>query len=292
MTAEIDCTKLYGFDPDSPYAQLFVDVFHLTRVKTGSMRRTQEEELEIEDGEIEEIEETEATKQLLQKKKRIKRKKIKRDFDINLNNVHHSMETEVSHSRSFQNTPKKKPDLLPLQVQFNIDEDPVRLNWLYDLLNFLSSRGRPLHHCPAILVEQEGGHVAQPIDLFMLFHEVALNGGYGILTANHGWGTLAHKFSISPKHARSLLRKIYTTKLLDYENFKRCQQEEAGDGGRGGKNSCNDASLGQGSSGGIDSCNNFKNFNKVAFSKKRGNSERGFPARKKTVHERLGHLQY
>jgi len=107
-----------------------------------------------------------------------------------------------------------------LRVQFDMDDNPLRKNWLLKFMDFQANRGTPLLNCPAFHKE--------PLDLFKLYHAVIEEGGFANCSVKKAWIKVCTKiYPRSPnKKFWRILQKQYRKLLLHYENFELGRPED------------------------------------------------------------------
>ena len=114
VMSEIDPKSLFGFVSDSPYAQLFVDIFNYTKPENlDKMVKLAAFENEKEEGEIDEEEIA-----LMNKSKSSRLKK--------------------------QDKANKNKHMTTVQAQLELNKDPARLKFLENLLHFMKQQGTPI----------------------------------------------------------------------------------------------------------------------------------------------------
>jgi len=255
-----DPSRLHGFNPNSPFAQLFVDIFHLTkpkdedekpeRAKVDQNMNMKDCEEEMEEGEIKD-EQGDAGASVQKPKQAIinytmkKRVKVKKVLPPRPPPPHPAVPDGVgSGSQKY---------LLDLQSQLDLDRDPVRLRWIHNLLKFMSSRGTPIKNSPikptAVSVSPDQNTVKQALDLYSLYNiTMDQAGGMNPCTENKGWKAVAARMNV-PVQKAFVLRSIYHKYLFPFEEFHSSkerkvllptpgyqgQEEGRGDKGLGGK---------------------------------------------------------
>ena len=105
-----------------------------------------------------------------------------------------------------------------LRTQFDLDENPVRKNWLIKYMEFQASRGTPLTSCPVL-------H-KKPLDLYKLYYTVMEEGGFANCTAKKGWKKVFVKMTSNNRQTSRLLQKLFRKLLLQFENYETGQPED------------------------------------------------------------------
>ena len=114
--SEIDPKSLFGFVSDSPYAQLFVDIFNYTKPENlDKVVKLAAFENEKEEGEIDEEEIA-----IINKAKLVRLKKLD------------------------QRRANKNKHMTSVQAQLQLNNDPARLKFLENLLHFMKEQGTPI----------------------------------------------------------------------------------------------------------------------------------------------------
>jgi len=228
--SDVDPSRLHGFNPNSPYAQLFLDIFHLTKpkdekpepAKVDQNMNMKDCEDEMEEGEIKDEQgDAGASAQkpkhaLISYMKRVKFKKV-----LPPPPHHPVVPAQGVGSQKY---------LLDLQSQLNLDRNPVRLRWIHSLLDFMSSRGTPIKSSPikptAVSVSPDQNTVKQALDLYSLY-SITMDqaGGMNPCTENKGWKAVAARMNV-PVQKAFVLRSIYQKYLLPFEEFQSSKERK------------------------------------------------------------------
>ena len=131
---------------------------------------------------------------------------------------------DPSQARGGKVPPGEKDMLEPkgfeLRRQFDLDDNPVRKNWLIKYMEFQASRGTPLTICPVMYRE--------PLDLYKLYHAVKEEGGFTSCSAKKAWRKVCVKMT-SMSNQPSLwrfLQKQYRKLLFQFEKFETGSPED------------------------------------------------------------------
>jgi len=113
-------------------------------------------------------------------------------------------------------TKEKRSKGLDLRIQFDLDDNPVRIEWLIKYMDFQAKVGKPLIDCPYM-------YNGEPLDLFKLFNSVMDEGGFHHCTAKKSWRKVSEKMTANHRQANlwRMLQKLYRRMLLNFENFER-----------------------------------------------------------------------
>ena len=119
---------------------------------------------------------------------------------------------------------KKKPQSrelwLDLQAQWQLDNNPERLQWLRNLLQFMEERGTPITHSPSVPDDSRPGRV---LDLHSLFNLTMIQaGGMRLCTDNEGWADIARRMDF-PIEKAYVLPRLYKKLLLPFEEHQKHQ---------------------------------------------------------------------
>lgn len=102
----------------------------------------------------------------------------------------------------------KKAD--SLNRLYDIDDNPMRREFLNRLLVFMEDRGTPILQCPTVS--------KQPLDLFRLYHHTKERGGFVEVMKNKAWKDVAIAMGIGGSSSGAYtLRKHYMKNLIFYE---------------------------------------------------------------------------
>ena len=133
--SNINPLNLFGVNPNSQYAQLFVDIYHLTKMNLDLIRPKDELEnvSDSEDGEIDDYFHDQSDRNTF-----AKRFELLSGNAVSNNNSHDSMDWNGNPNLlSTKKKIKKKAMgignskfLIDLESQFNIDKSPDRLEWM------------------------------------------------------------------------------------------------------------------------------------------------------------------
>jgi len=229
----VDPSTLFGFNPDSPYAKLFVDIYQLTKpdkklVNTvnvdvnmnvvlfcENISDDEKEEGEIDDDKIEEAAVTPMLKPKLEPIPSFTKKLIHHRptlFDLATG----PKDQCVGGGKYFSS-----PNLMDIQSQIDLDNNPVRLRWLHSLLDFMKSCGTPLKFSPtkptAVSISPEMQTVKQPLDLYSLYQNTkAQAGGMKGCTEAKSWKAVAVRMKV-PAQKAFVLRSVYQKFLFPLE---------------------------------------------------------------------------
>jgi len=253
----VDPTTLYGFNPNSPYAKLFVDIFKLTTpnknydalVKVDANMNIkfcdQVSDDEMEEGEIDD---NDNKIDVVVPIKKLKKKKLvnhrprpmdhspgqgscKAEKRIGTAGVASDMSWSgglPSREISFKSPPS---NLLDLQAQLDLDSNPARLHWLHLLLDFMQKRGTPIQFSPtipmAVSISSEVQSSKEALDLYSLYQNTAdLAGGLMGCTETKGWKQVAVLMNV-PVQKAFVLRSIYLKYLFPFEEFQKNKERKA-----------------------------------------------------------------
>ena len=113
-------------------------------------------------------------------------------------------------------TKEKKLKGLDLRIQFDLDVNPVRIEWLIKYMDFQAKVGKPLVDCPYM-------YNGEPLDLFKLFNSVMEEGGFHHCTAKKSWRKVSEKMTSNNRQLNlwKMFQKLYRKMLLHFENFER-----------------------------------------------------------------------
>jgi len=259
--AEVDPSTLHGFNPNSPYAKLFLDIFQLTKpnddfaqpVKRDinwNMKNCEavSDEDEIEEGEINDNDEAiipptlDTIDKLLMKpthpinNNKVKVVKLKPRKPFKKETQQKASPPAPPQRLSIGPTPavimgsKRSPVRLDLKSQIDLDSDPVRLGWLQNLMLFMESRGTPIKSSPvrptAVSISPDlQTNKREALDLYSLYHiTLEQAGGMNPCTDTKGWKAVAARMNV-PVQKAFLLRAIYQEYLLPYEEFQSTSRE-------------------------------------------------------------------
>jgi len=235
----VDPSTLFGFNPDSPYAKLFVDIYQLTKpdkklVNTvnvdvnmnvvlfcENISDDEKEEGEIDDDKIEEAAVTPMLKPKLEAiplfpKKLIQHRPTLFDLATGVGQI-----TGPTVQSDGEGKYSPSPNLMDIQSQIELDNNPVRLWWLHHLLDFMKSRGTPLKFSPtkptAVSISPEMQTVKQPLDLYSLYQNTkAQAGGMKGCTEAKSWKAVAVSMKV-PAQKAFVLRSVYQKFLFPLE---------------------------------------------------------------------------
>jgi len=104
--------------------------------------------------------------------------------------------------------------LLTIEEQLDMDQSPVRVEWLRGLMYFMADRGSPLRYCPTL----PGSDHNRPLDLFKFYNLVQLYGsGRGSDNcAEKAWNDISELMGVS-REKTHILKNVYGLYLLSYE---------------------------------------------------------------------------
>ena len=119
---------------------------------------------------------------------------------------------------------RKKPQSrelwLDLQAQWQLDNNPERMQWLRNLLQFMEERGTPITHSPSVPDDSRPGRV---LDLHSLFNLTMIQaGGMRRCTDNEGWADIARRMGF-PIEKAYVLPRLYKKLLLPFEEHQKHQ---------------------------------------------------------------------
>eukprot|EP00092_Neocalanus_flemingeri_P044201 GFUD01048919.1.p1 GENE.GFUD01048919.1~~GFUD01048919.1.p1 ORF type:complete len:242 (+),score=80.68 GFUD01048919.1:48-728(+) len=122
-------------------------------------------------------------------------------------------------------------NMVDLQAQIDLDSNPVRLNWLHQLLDFMAARGTPITYSPTIPTAvnhcPESSTTKQPLDLHSLYQNTrAQAGGLTSCTESKGWKAVAVRMNV-PLQKAFVLRHTYEHFLFPLEEFESKQERKA-----------------------------------------------------------------
>ena len=244
---EVDPSTIHGFNPNSPYAQLFLDIFQLTKPKNGEVKLVKtdinrnveycedvSDEDEIEEGEISDYDET----IVLPEKRKRKKMRSKHKLRISKNQAQQNLmppppapprssNCQTLHQGS-GNSPS--PNFLDLQCQIELDASPIRLRWIHNLLEFMASRGTPITNSPvmptAVSINPVMHTDKQALDLYSLYHiTMEQAGGLHNCTETKGWKAVAARMKV-PVQKAFVLRSIYQKYLFPLEEFQKNRERK------------------------------------------------------------------
>eukprot|EP00092_Neocalanus_flemingeri_P017582 GFUD01019023.1.p1 GENE.GFUD01019023.1~~GFUD01019023.1.p1 ORF type:complete len:322 (-),score=86.73 GFUD01019023.1:102-1067(-) len=246
--ADVDPTTLFGFIPNSLYAKLFVDMYHLTKPsKNETVEAKVDGNLNImgslcekinndekEEGEIDDNDNKMDTSDVPVPDQKPNSNLITyhiKSVQPNLHPIHLISEGsagQLAHRIvSWPGTSKE----LDLQAQIDLDNNPVRLNWLHHLLDFMAARGTPITCSPtiptAVSHTPQPPTTKQPLDLYSLYQITrAQAGGLAGCTETKGWKAVAIEMNV-PIQKSFVLRQIYQKFLLPFEELENNQERMA-----------------------------------------------------------------
>jgi hypothetical protein len=234
---EVDPRRLHGLHPDSPYADLFVQIFHLTKppgATVVSKEAAKREDLitnstppgaksrsepptveEMEEGEIGSEEEVAAMQ--AEGPGPHKRRALL------------PCPAPAPAPMAMVKAPAPRPSLLlPLAAQFSLDTGPARTAWLRRLQAFMAGRGTPLLSSPSRpeLLTTGPDTPKRPLDLHRLFEAVREEGGGNACSANQGWRSVAYKMDV-PVQKFFVLKKMYERYLQQFEDAEVREMQES-----------------------------------------------------------------
>ena len=234
--SDVDPSSLFGFNPISPYAKLFLDIFQLTKpnkklgnqVKVDAVKvdanmnikfcetisDDEKEEGEIDDDKMEEmivgpmLNPTPTPKKLTQHRRGL--------FDLATGKSIDQKGQSIGGGKC-----SPSPNLMDIQSQIELDNIPVRLRWIHRLLDFMKSRGTPLKFSPtkptAVSISPDDQTVKQPLDLYSLYQNTkAQAGGMQGCIETKGWKEVAVRMKV-PVQKAFVLRGIYQKFLVPFE---------------------------------------------------------------------------
>ncbi|XP_015917596.1 AT-rich interactive domain-containing protein 3A isoform X2 [Parasteatoda tepidariorum] len=98
----------------------------------------------------------------------------------------------------------------PIEILYDISDDPVRRLFLDDLIMYQEEKGTPLSQCPTIS--------KQPLDLYRLYLAVKERGGFVEVMKGRMWKEIAELLGIgSSSSVVYTMRMQYNKHLLPYE---------------------------------------------------------------------------
>eukprot|EP00092_Neocalanus_flemingeri_P031573 GFUD01034288.1.p1 GENE.GFUD01034288.1~~GFUD01034288.1.p1 ORF type:complete len:265 (-),score=69.99 GFUD01034288.1:160-954(-) len=188
--ADVDPTTLFGFIPNSLYAKLFVDMYHLTKPsKNETVEAKVDGNLNImgslcekinndekEEGEIDDNDNKMDTSDVPVPDQKPNSNLITyhtQSVQPNLHPIHLISEGSAGQlAHRIVGGPGTSKEL-DLQAQIDLDNNPVRLNWLHHLLDFMAARGTPITCSPtiptAVSHTPQPPTTKQPLDLYSLY---------------------------------------------------------------------------------------------------------------------------
>jgi len=221
----VDPTKLFGYNPNSPYAKLFVDIFHLTAPKTDqaeiekmcvdeNMNLVKVVEDEKEEGEIDDNDAAISTELSIKASTKL----------LELG----SSREKTSFSPKARSVSPGCSNGMDIQAQFDLDPNPIRVNWLNNLLKFMAERGTPITFSPiiptSVSVSTESKVQKQPLDLYSLFHYAKNLASAGRAVGGDinksMWKAIAARMKV-PVQKAFVLRSIYQECLLPFEESQK-----------------------------------------------------------------------
>ena len=255
----MDPTTLFGFNPNSPYAKLFVDIYKLTAPNKNQDKQVDvdanmnikfcdnvSDDDEMEEGEIDENDNMIKAIVLIQKPK-LKKPVYHRPHSLD----HHAPGQGSGQAGKMIVSPgypcdmprpgglpgremsSKSPpsNLLDLQAQMDLDSNPARLHWLHLLLDFMQSRGTPIKFSPTIptsvSISSEVQTGKEALDLYSLYQNTKdLAGGLMGCTETKGWKQVAVLMNV-PVQKAFVLRSIYQKYLFPFEEFQKNKERKA-----------------------------------------------------------------
>jgi len=144
-----------------------------------------------------------------------KAKSINKMYMIDSLGIHRSvekkdkiMDTEANIDRHIKN-----PDL-DIQVQFNLNRNPIRIGWLINLMDFMTERKEPIKYCPRI--------GWQPIDLWSLHYsamvvEPIIPGLQHPMEEELKWKRVLRHMKLEVKYED--LKDVYDKYVLAFKNY-------------------------------------------------------------------------
>lgn len=184
--AQVDPKTLFGYNPLSPYCELFVNIYKLTLPNSNdccrdNLKYIQKEEDssnlnhtfssdpkhdEMEEGEIEDVESPSTLKSAVPNnspnypdvyqddkfKKKLPFAKKKKGLMHKLTKKQIRCAAGANVGSNKQSSGKKfiKYDTLDVKSQFDINRHPLRLKWLQQLMDFMKKRGTPIINSPTV----------------------------------------------------------------------------------------------------------------------------------------------
>ena len=252
----VDPTTLFGFNPNSPYAKLFVDIYKLTTPNKNQDKPVDvnmnnkfcdnvSDDDEMEEGEIDDNDNT------IEASVPIKKPKLKKPVHHRPHSLDHApghgsgqagkmigspgylcdMPRPVGLPGREMSTKSPPSNLLDMQAQMDLDSNPARLHWLHLLLDFMQSRGTPIKFSPtmptAVSISSEVLTSKEALDLYSLYQNTKdLAGGLMGCTETKGWKQVAVLMNV-PVQKAFVLRSIYLKYLFPFEEFQKNKERKA-----------------------------------------------------------------
>ena len=250
--AGVDPSTLFGFNPTSPYAKLFVDIFYLTTNNTDGIR---EEQIKVdinknivrfcvkvsddekEEGEIDDNDSKPEDVDTSVPKPKIKSRKKKQKPNPTQLLAGDSSGPSPAPSRIIvggcppgQNA-KRNANVLDLQAQISLDNNPVRIRWINHLIDFMTRRGTPIINSPTIPIPvvhcTDTVTIKKALDLFSLYQNTMDQaGGFDGCNDSKSWKAVAVRLAV-PQSKAFVLRSIYFKYLLPLEEFQNTKERES-----------------------------------------------------------------
>ena len=256
--SEVDPTTLFGFNPNSLYAKLFVDIYKLTTPNKNQDKPIDvdanmnikfcdnvSDDDEMEEGEIDDND------NIIEPSVPIKKPKLKKAVHHRPHSLDHTPGQGSGQASKMIGPPgypcdmprpgglsgremiSKSPpsNLLDLQAQIDLDNNPARLHWLHLLLDFMQSRGTPIKFSPtnptAVSISSEVETSKEALDLYSLYQNTnVLAGGLMGCTETKGWRQVAVLMNV-PVQKAFVLRSIYQKYLFPFEEFQKNKERKA-----------------------------------------------------------------